>query len=160
MKHDTVWVIEQGEYSDYRVVGVFSSAANAQRVADAINVTQFTSPAEVAEWPLDPGVAALNAGHQRFIVWMRRDGTVERSDASEMTGYAVSGDVTIWRRSIAPAYRGKGIEDCLQADVWAVDVTHAIKIANEHRLRLIATGEWDQANPVQKPVPKVGTETR
>jgi len=31
------WVVEQGEYSDYRVVGVFTSKANAQVVADAIN---------------------------------------------------------------------------------------------------------------------------
>lgn len=141
---NTVWVIEQGEYSDYRVVGVFSSAANAQRVAEAINTSQSSTPATVAEWPLDPAVAALNAGHHRFIVWMRRDGTIERSEATEFRGYEPGGDVTIWRRSTAPAYRGKGIEDCLQADVWAADLTHAIKIANEHRGRLIATGEWDQ----------------
>jgi hypothetical protein len=32
----TVWVIEQGSYSDYRVVGVFTSRENAKRVADAI----------------------------------------------------------------------------------------------------------------------------
>ena len=140
-----VWVIEQGEYSDYRVVGVFSSAANAQRVAEAINASSAGgSPAEVAEWPLDPAVDALNAGHHRFMIWMRRDGTVERSDASEISGFEIGGDVRIWRRSTAPAYRGRGLEDCLQAEVWAADIPHAIKIANDHRLRLIATGEWDR----------------
>jgi hypothetical protein len=29
--------------------------------------------------------------------------------------------------------------------VWANDAEHATKIANEHRTRLIASGEWDAA---------------
>lgn len=33
----SVWVIEQGEYSDYRVVGVYSSRENAERIAEKIN---------------------------------------------------------------------------------------------------------------------------
>lgn len=33
----TIWVVEQGEYSDYRVVGVFSSQESAQVVADKLN---------------------------------------------------------------------------------------------------------------------------
>ncbi len=138
----TVWVVEQGEYSDYRVVGVFSSEVNARRIAAALNGAYPSSPAWVAEWPLDPAVADYNSGHRRFLVWMRRDGTIERSELSEMTGYQLGGSVEIWRRSQAPAYRGKGVEDCLQADVWAIDLTHAVKITNEHRIRLIAEGLW------------------
>jgi len=43
-----VWVVEEGEYSDYRVVGVFSSKENAQLIADAVNAPReggFVMPA-------------------------------------------------------------------------------------------------------------------
>lgn len=55
----TVWVIEQGSYSDYRVVGVFSSEANAKFIADAINVAESYDKATIAEWSLDPAVDEL-----------------------------------------------------------------------------------------------------
>jgi hypothetical protein len=140
----TTWVVEQGEYSDYRVVGVFSSEANARLIADAVNREQTYNPATVAEWPMDPAVDDLNAGRTQWLVWMRRDGTVERCDPSAISGYGISGEVSIWRRHRAPAFIGKNVEDCLQATIWATDGTHAIKIANEHRARLVATGEWDR----------------
>lgn len=138
---NTVWVVEQGEYSDYRVIGVFSSQANAQLVVDALN-SVGGSDATVDEWPLDPAVAALNQGLRPFFVIMVRDGTVERCQPDDISGYDLAGSVQLWRRTQAPAYRGKGIPDALTAHVWASDETHAIKVTNEHRTRMIATGEW------------------
>jgi hypothetical protein len=32
----SVWLVEQGEYSDYRVIGVFDAQDKAQLIADAI----------------------------------------------------------------------------------------------------------------------------
>jgi hypothetical protein len=54
----TVWVVARGEYSDYRVVGVFSSQEHAQLIADAINASSGGGfdKATVAARPLDPGV--------------------------------------------------------------------------------------------------------
>lgn len=146
----TVWVVEQGEYSDYRVVGVFSSKAFAQQIADAINAPtedRVWSPATIAEWPLNPAVSELRAGFMLFMVWMLEDGTVERCEKEEVSGYRLAGEVRMWRRTLAPAYAGKGIPDLLQATVWAKDGLHAIKIANEHRTRLIASGEWNNPSP-------------
>jgi hypothetical protein len=74
---------------------------------------------------------------------MRKDGTTERCEPFEISGYDLAGSVRMWRRTQAPAYRGKPDKpDILQADIWAKDETHAIKIANEHRTRMIASGEW------------------
>lgn len=154
----TVWVVEQGEYSDYRVVGVFSSEANARRIAaDAINTraatdaysTHMAEGATVAEWPLDPAVEELRQGYSPYIVVMLEDGTIERISRSDVSGYEVAGEVSMWRRTKAPAYIGRDIPDALMATIWAKDETHAIKIANEHRARLIASGEWavDRAKP-------------
>lgn len=141
MSKQTVWVVEQGSYSDYSVVGVFSSKENAQQIADKINSYSYDK-ATIAEWSLDPGIDELRQGMSPYLVFMLEDGTVERCEPIDVTGYNFPGDVEIWRRSKAPVNRGKDVKDVLQAEVWATDETHAIKITNEHRTRLIATGEW------------------
>jgi hypothetical protein len=139
----SIWVVEQGAYSDYRVVGVFSSHENAQHVADAINKASSYNEATVAEWPLDPAVHELRQGFTPFLVVMREDGTAERCERQDVSGYELAGSVEMWRRTQAPAYRGNPDKpDVLKALVWAKDGRHAVKIANEHRTRMIASGEW------------------
>lgn len=138
----SIFVIEQGEYSDYRVVGVFSSKKGAELVCRAINAGQNYREATVAEWPLDPGVADLSAGRVPFKVWMLRDGTTERVEQSGVSSHDLAGSVELWRRSSAPAYRRKGVQDCLNCTVWATDEQHAVKIVNEKRVQMIANGEW------------------
>lgn len=133
-----VWVIEDGDYSDYRVVGVYSSKQNADMVQAKVGGT-------VAEWPLDPNISDMNAGHFVFGGEMLRDGTMERCDrVHDIAAYHINSQLTIWRRSAAPAYRGRDIQDCLTGTVWAKYVTHAIKIFNEERTRLIALNQWPQ----------------
>lgn len=141
MKKKSIWVIEQGEYSDYRVVGVFTSKENAESVKSAINHGSYDD-ATVAEWELDPCVDEINKGYNPFIVIMLKDGTVERCDQRELSGYSLSTSAWVWRRTEAPAYKGKGIPDALNANVLARNSKHAIKIANELRTKMIATGEW------------------
>jgi len=139
---DTIWVIEQGEYSEYEVVGVFSSEQNAQAVADAINATRHgsrSSEATVAEWPLDPAIDALRQGFVPFVVMMLEDGTVELAQRHTVSSApSLVEDTFMCRRS-----KWRATEpDVLRAVVFAKDEAHAIKITNEHRTRLIATGEW------------------
>lgn len=142
---DTVFVIEQGSYSDYRVVGVYTTRRAAEMVCTAINANETWEKAEVSEWPLNPAADALNAGQSQHRVLMRRDGTVEECKRQDIRTYELTGECHIWRRSTAPAYRGKGVPDVLQATVWAEDVPHAIKIVNERRGQMIAMGEWEDA---------------
>ena len=68
---NSIWVIERGEYSDYqstwlrhyyRVVGVFSSRENAERALAEIYGSDPWGRPEISEWPLDPGIDALNEG--------------------------------------------------------------------------------------------------
>jgi len=140
---NTIWVIEKGSYSDYRVVGVYSTKEGAELVCARINGEENYEPATVAEWPLDPGVEAINQGLAPFTVWMLRDGTTEKcvQDDDDFE-YTLNGSLTIWRRSGAPAYRGQNVQDCLMGQVFAKDSAHAIKIVNERRVQMIASGEW------------------
>jgi hypothetical protein len=137
----TVWVVEQGEYSDYRVVGVFSSKENAQQIAAAVD------DATVAEWPLDPGIEDMNAGRKPFRVFMLRDGTAEHV-REETIDRSVLGSLDgpfLMKRGGRPVWAQAPEPPCLNVAVWANDAEHATKIANEHRTRLIASGEWDAA---------------
>ena len=142
----SVWVIEKGSYSDYRVVGVYSTEAGARLVCDRINGDDRHYLATVAEWPLDPGVEAINKGLSPFVVWMLRDGTTEQvwMDTDDFE-YTLDDKPTIRRRSTAPINKGKKVvpPDCLTARVFAKDEAHAIKIVNEYRTQMIAKGEWE-----------------
>ena len=73
---------------------------------------------------------------------MLRDGTVEKINKQGVSSYDLAGACQIWRRSQAPAYRGTGVQDALDATVWATDEQHAIKIANEKRIQMIAGDKW------------------
>jgi hypothetical protein len=115
-------------------------------VCKRINGEESYEPAVVAEWPLDPGVEAINQGLSPFIVWMLRDGTTEKAQMyAEDFEYTLNERPTIWRRSTAPINKGKAIvpPNCLMARVFAKDDQHAIKIVNEYRTQMIAKGEWE-----------------
>ena len=138
----SIWVIEEGSYSDYDVVGVFSSKKNAEVVMKALSGRDYGDGPAITEWQLDPDVEELNAGLTLWTVWMLRDGTTERCEQCHYYSPYGNGQLDIWRRSTAPAYRKKGVQDCLSGSVWAKDAEHAIKIANEKRTELIALNKW------------------
>ena len=140
----SVWVIEKESYSDYRVVGVYSTEAGARLVCDRINREEDYEFATMVEWPLDPGVEAINKGLSPFVVWMLRDGTTEqvRMDTDDFE-YTLDDKPAIWRRSTALINKGKAIvpPDCLTARVFATDEARAIKTVHQYRTQMSAKGE-------------------
>lgn len=139
----TIWVVEQGCYSDYLVVGVFSSKENAEIVASKINAAEYVyDQATVAEWPLDPAISEINNGMKLYSIMMLKDGTSESVKESEFNSYNMGGEFRIWERSKTVCPETSKKPDCLTATVWATSSYHAIKIANEKRAQMIASGEW------------------
>ncbi len=127
-----VYAIEQGSYSDYRVVGVFSTRENAQTVVDYMkaNGRSYDDDAEIAEWDLDPSVDGIRQGLFNFHVIMKMD----------------TGDTVMVDKSSNPV---DNYGDCVMNGVagvnynghcWATDENHAIKIINERRIMRIAAG--------------------
>ena len=134
---DKVWAVEEGEYSDYHIVGVFSTKENAQIVADLFN-------GSVVEWPLDPGIEELNAGLQRFQVFMYRDGSAE-VESLQRSSYAFPVKSESEQNQVIRSIRlQKGNKSWIVPIVWAKDKKHAVKIANERRVQLIAHGKWPE----------------
>jgi hypothetical protein len=149
-----VWVVTEGEYSDYRVVGVFSTKENAQVVWDAIHATgaRYLNDGPVL-WTLDPGLSELRVGLRCYKVRMLRDGTVESCKLERLDIDGAEGarpeEVKIVRRSgwrkEYPHLDWTGDEpkaDFLDWFGWAKDEQGAVKATNEHRARLIANNEW------------------
>lgn len=135
-----VWAIEEGAYSEYHIVGVFSTRENAERILAILNADRQVALAELVEWPLDPCIEQLNAGLSQWRVIMLKDGSVEKTEHFG-GAYGISADFQVsmrstWRHGDNPK------PDCIDPIVWATDESHAVKIVNEHRAAMIASGEW------------------
>ena len=132
---DKVWAVEEGEYSDYHIIGVFSTKENAQIVADLFS-------GSVVEWPVDPGITELRAGLKRFRVFMYRDGSAE-VESLQRTSYAFKVTGESEQNQVIRSMRQSWIVPI----IWAKDEKHAVKIANERRIQLIANGKWLEEQP-------------
>ena len=134
-----LWVIEQGGHSDYGVLGVYSTKEGAERVAALVNASGPCELATVAEWPLDPGIAQLDAGMSQWVVRMLRDGSVERVSESSITP-------VVWRDAnhlVINWVNGREVPGkVLYCYLWATDAVHAVRIVNERRIQMIAEGKW------------------
>jgi len=138
----TIYAVNSGCYSDYHVVALFSSKEKAQAFMTAVPDDDYN---EIEEFQLDPPTADLiRRGYWQWHIRMLRDGTVEHAMKADTacSSYTPTPYHAIWRRSqtMHPPYTRP---DCLQSTVMAKNEKHAIKIANEHRVQLIATGQWD-----------------
>lgn len=137
----SVYIVEQGIYSDYRVVGIYSTQENADYIAEKMNASESYDQAIVKERPLDPAVEQMRAGLSNYTVQMFKDGTVKQSWTN------TSGDIfapdyleEVDMETINGTARGPNY---LQASVWATDDKHAIKMTNDHRIQLLALGRWN-----------------
>lgn len=125
-----VYAVTDGEYSDYKVIGVYSTqkrAEYAHRLYRADNEIEVWVVDELPEHPRN---------HLMFEVQMARDGEVVRIRQGS-PGRGVVGIES------ASNYGSVRVRENLAFDVWAKDEKHAIKIVNEYRGRMLADGMWD-----------------
>jgi hypothetical protein len=131
-----VWVTSAGEYSDYRVTGVFTTLARA--VAYSKINSESNDP---AEWECDaPG---WNEGEKVWYIKMRRDGTVEYVKQSYWDSPAQDGNnwtLVSRNRLLGESSRPQ----ILYGTCYARDAKHAVKIANEKRAQMLAANTpWE-----------------
>jgi hypothetical protein len=136
-----VYAVNSGHYSDYRIIALFSTPERANEFMAAVPDGDYN---ELEEFDLDPDTADLiRRGYSIWTVHMLRDGGVERVARSNLGGDEVTNvGHQIWRRTQVPAFVGGGIPDILTSTVWAKSGDQAVKIVNEHRAQMIASGEW------------------
>jgi len=117
-----VYLVTKGSYSDYRVCCVCSTMEKAE-YARRLYVADDIETEELDGLPEHPH------GMLRYAVTMDRDGN---STCQTESLYYTTDDE--WR----PYGNGTHVS----FHMWASDKTHAVKIANERRAVLIATGQW------------------
>lgn len=122
-----MWMIEIGEYSDYKVFGPFSTEENAKlflsKIKHPYNVT-------IGKWELDPDIEMIKENHNLKIyrISMLYDGYVDCIFENTIEDYIP-----------LKVYNGEETR-YVTGDVWAKNEQHAIKIANEFRAQAIANG--------------------
>jgi hypothetical protein len=141
MPTKTIYAVNRGSYSDYSVRALFSTKEKAEAYMEEFPDGEYNA---LEEYTLDPDSVSLKAkGYQLWHVLMLRDGSVERVNAQDWYFVHEAPRHWIWRRTHAAAYAAKGIPDALNSTVLARDEKHAVKIANEKRVQMIADGEWN-----------------
>ena len=117
----TIYICTSGEYSDYGINAVFDKKELAEEFCSRYGGYH-------RRWELNPKGKELRLGYRVYVVTMNKDGdTVE---ARETNFFA---DETTW------GIRHDGL---MYLTCWAKSDQHAVKIANEHRVQMIANNEW------------------
>jgi hypothetical protein len=139
-KVKTIYAVSVGSYSNYRVVALFTTVALAEEFMAAVPDGDYNN---IEEFGLDPKTSDLiRRGYSIWRVLMLRDGTTEQVSCKDVDLDEVT-DIghRVWRRS-GIQYLRINAPDCLVSTVWAKSAEGAVKIANEHRTQMIASGEW------------------
>jgi hypothetical protein len=118
-----VYLVTSGQYSDYRVEAVFSTIERAESYKTGV---QYAN--DVEEYDLDPEEPPrLKEGESLFYVHMMKNGSVDFCRAC-------TEDPSIF------VQERWGVQNIHGAT--RLDREHAIKVANERRASLLATGNW------------------
>ena len=130
-KPKSVWVIEGGEYSDYRVEGIYSTRHNAQLAFDN-GLGNYEM--EINEWPLDVNVDKIKKRLRPMRVEISINDSANASVFGTSPRFANDPEISeIYNKS-----------NFLHTHMWAKDEKHALKIASERRARWIANGGRSQ----------------
>ena len=144
MKSKYVYTVEKGSYSDYMVVAVCSTKANAELVANRLNANSEGNSegsymprgyATVVERELDMLVDYAKLNYKYYSIYMLRDGTSLDVSEREYDAYDDPG-LQVWIDDRYKSYRYKS--SGIVGYVFAKHVEHAIKIANDFRAQAIA----------------------
>lgn len=133
-KKNKVYIVTRGDYSSYRILGVFSDKKLADETASKLK-------ARVEVWDLNPNEANLRKGYTFYMVRIGKT----TSDVIEVFKYEEIGE------EVTDSIRPSSVRNSkhLICKVWAKDEQHAAKIAMEMRTRyLLSHGLIGQDNLV------------
>lgn len=132
-----VFLVTDGSYSDYHVMGVYSTRAKARHAAKLYGVKN-----SIEEFVLD-AVPDAPPGKYRWRVHMDRDGNTAKTETVTVQGRLdIDFEPGIGSSRWDSGGNRSGVGPCIAFNVWAATKAAAIKIANERRAALIAESGW------------------
>ena len=137
-----IYAVNAGSCDNYRVDAVFSTPELAKEYMEAVPDADYN---DIEEYELDKETAEIiKHGYSMWHIYMLVDGTTERVAKVDTRDYnIICVGHNLWRRSLSPDFDGIGFPDCLVSTVWAKTEKQAVELVNEHRVMLIASGEWN-----------------
>jgi len=130
VKSKTIYALSRGCYSDYSVVALFSTEADAKLYMERHPV-EYTDWNDIETYTLDANVDKLRKGFGSWWVQMSDDGSVSACEPQPMETPKPDDEMRSHIKTVAkrPWFNWYG---------WAKDANHAVKSANEHRIQLLA----------------------
>ena len=125
-KNKQIFVVTQGDYSDYHIIGIFNSFEKAEIYHQTFKKNDDINPIE--EHNLNPYQYELKNGYKSYTIEMKRNGDIVK--ITKLSGLQTTEPYVTYNRQSM-------IHICV-----AKDEKHAIKIANEKRAILIAYNKW------------------
>ena len=122
---NTIYVVTEGSYSDYRICGVFDSKELAKKFAKSFGEDCM----EIEEYTLNPFLKEVNENYKPFCIRMTSKG--ECKEVRIQDGY-----------NCLDSEYGFDSDKNLYCSVFAKDEKHAIKIVNEKRIQILASNTW------------------
>jgi len=138
-----IYVVTAGDYSDYRIIGVFTTEELAEELISKYkNDDSYGNGMRIEEWPLDLDGFNIK-GMKRYRVHMLHNGNVQEVKEKDWD----TQDLHLPAR-ITPNYsldhESNKYVKTVSIMCWARDEEHAIKIANEQRSMAIAENRWKE----------------
>ena len=121
-----IYVVTLGEYSDYRICGVFNLENLAQKFIDSFGERNTMN---IEEYTLNPYSIEISKDYKPFFIKMTSEG--------ECTQVNIENNFN----SLDTCY-GFDNKKQLYCSVFAKDEKHAIKIVNEKRIQILAANTW------------------
>lgn len=126
-----VFLVTRGDYSDYRVCAVFTEKALAEKYIDSFKGNSYNE-FRIENYTLNPYQYELKNDYKPFFLRMTKEGNcIEINVKDSSSGFEDEGIVV-----------GFDIHKNMYISIFAKDETHAIKIANEKRVQLIAKNRY------------------
>jgi len=129
-----IYAVSRGQYSDYGIVGLFSNKELAKEFI------KLGGGDDIEEYELDQFKSHVRKGFSSFHVQMDKEGNTSNVHINNLE-YNLEDRIDLQFEWKNYAYTGKVL---LYTNVLASNKEHAVKITNEKRAQLIASGEWEE----------------
>jgi hypothetical protein len=125
----TVYAVARGEYSDYRIVAIYSTRALAEAVVAEINGSDNAyDKADIEVFALDEAKSEIEQGYHHYFVRLSEGGDFQECRRDPPSGFI---DTLV----------GRDIHKGYYTHCWAEHDEHAIKIAKDRRAQAVALNQ-------------------
>jgi len=126
-----VFLVTRGDYSDYRVCAVFTEKALAEKYIDSFKGNSYEQ-FRIENYTLNPYQYELKNDYKPFFLRMTKEGNCTEINVKDSSYGFEDEDIDF----------GFDVNKNMYISIFAKDETHAIKVANEKRVQLIAENRW------------------